>query len=164
MKKLYPTILFITLLAVTGCKKESTDPQPNSIARTWQPQSVAMTAPANNQSLTIYLRNSNTNNLVDYSTHRMNLGADGVLTTYSAGTTDVGTWQLDKDQLTLNYSCCDKEILTVETATATNLNLSYTISSTTQKTNEQGALKNAQSLYGFDTSKGIKFIFRYTPL
>jgi hypothetical protein len=167
-------LIFLCLMGLylAGCKSDSNDPAPVTqtktqlITKTWQMQAATGTIISTGLTVPVYQKGG-TGNLIDYSKYQLALTSDGKFSLNDGTQTQTGTWQLTTNdtQLVLTYAGTPATVVTytVDTASATNLDLSYQISSTTQSAAEKGYLATAQGL-GFDTSKGIKISTKLVPL
>ncbi len=166
-------VIFLALMGLflTSCKSDSNDPTPAAqtktqlIAKSWQMQSATGTVTANPAVVVpVYQKGGGANNLIDFSRYQLGLTSDGKFTLNDGRQTQTGTWQLvnNDTQLVLTYTDNTQVTYTVNTASATNLDLDYQISPTTQNVTEKGYLTTAQG-FGFDTSKGLKISTKLVP-
>ena len=159
--------LFVVVsLSLTACTKDSTDPvqtKAQLITRTWQMQAANVTITANGLTVPVYVKGV-TGNLVDYSRYQLALTGDGKFALFDGSQTQTGTWQLlnNDTELVLTYPDNSKATYTVDTASATNLDLGYQVLPTTQNATEKGFLAQVQAL-GQDASKGIKIATKLIP-
>ena len=159
-------LLAILGLGLINCTKTSTDPvqtKAQLITRTWQMQTASLTITASGLAIPIYVKGV-TSNLVDFSTYQLALTGDGKFAHNDGSQIRTGTWQLltNDTQLVLTYSDNSKATYTVDTASATNLDLSYQVLPTTQDETEKSYLAQIQAL-GQDASKGFKISTKLIP-
>jgi hypothetical protein len=126
-------------------------------------QTANVTITANGLTVPVYSKGG-TGNLVDYSKYQLALTGDGKFALFDGSQTQTGTWQLlaNDTELVLTYPDNSKATYTVETASATNLDLGYQVIPTTQNATEKGFLAQVQAL-GQDASKGIRISTKLTP-
>ena len=152
------------LLAVIGlfmasCIKDSPVPASQNktqlIARNWQMQTATVTVTSTGLTLPVYTKGG-TANLSDFSKYQLTLTSDGKFTLFDGAQSQTGTWQLLNNDTQMDWTFADntKRTYTVNTASATNLDLQYQVLTTTQNPIEKGYLAQAQAL-GQDISKGM---------
>ena len=159
-------LIMVISLGMTNCASDSNDsPQTKTqlITRTWQMQIANVTITANGLTVPVYSKGA-TGNLVDYSKYQLALTGDGKFGLFDGSQTQTGTWQLltNDTELVLTYPDNSKATYTVESASATNLDLGYQVVPTTQNATEKGFLAQVQAL-GQDASKGIRISTKLTP-
>lgn len=166
MKK---TLFLLTVIGlfVASCKKDSPVPAVQTktqlIARTWQMQTASVTVTSTGLTLPVYTKGA-TGNVTDFSKYQLALTSDGKFSLFNGTQTQTGTWQLlnNDTQLILTYTDNTTQTNTVTTASATNLDLSYQVPTTTQNPTEKGYLAQAQAL-GLDVSKGLTISTKLIP-